>query len=311
MANGGPQPPDSTDVLIRTVCIKVHRYCDLACSHCWTESSPRATDALTSNLILSFAASMRELGLTHVSLSGGEPLLFPDLQTALQGLWRLGLIVTITTNGFNRKMLDKALRFVGSQGLPNTRFRVSIDGSPIHHEHIRGPGTYAPALEAVGNIRRTFNWVGVNTMVNKSVLPGVERLCADLVNAQVDHWAFITEAPRGNLAGSTTSSDETFAAIEELEKIARGKGYEGAIEKWNYLTAPHTYLLVEPDGRILIPGTTEDEDILLGNVAGPNLTLIGAALKELVARNAVTFFRWEHDRYFGRPSADGFRKQSE
>src|ERR1700735_1724722 len=171
----------SSRCLIRTVCFKVHQYCDLACLHCWSESSPKATQALDPEVILSLATSLRHLGLSHVSLSGGEPLLFPEIERVLVGLWNLGLIVTITTNGFNHKALLRHLDFIGSHGLPKTRVRVSIDGSPLRHEYLRGPGTYQRALLAVKAVRGTFGWVGVNTVVSTATSIAIESLCRDLI----------------------------------------------------------------------------------------------------------------------------------
>jgi MoaA/NifB/PqqE/SkfB family radical SAM enzyme len=247
---------------------------------------------------LSFAASLQRLGLSHVSLSGGEPLLFTGIEHVLSGLWELGLIVTITTNGFNPKALRKGLDLIVHRGATKTRLRVSIDGGPDRHEHLRGPGTYKRAPQARGDIRTTSCWVGVNTVVTNKTLDGIEELCSDLIISNVDHWALITEAPRGNLAGSLTAHSEIFAAIESVEKIARLSGFVNPIEKWNYLTAPHIYLLIEPDDRIVVPGTAEDDDIPLGNAAAPNLLVISAKLKDLSSGDGPTFFQWDYRPYF-------------
>jgi len=152
---------------------------------------------------------------------------------------------------------------------------------------------------AVETIRAAFGWVGVNTVVSRPTLSDVEALCRDLIDKRVDHWALLTEAPRGNRAGSSTTPKEIFEAVDAVETTARNHGFLATIEKWDYLTAPHSYLLVEPSGHIVIPGTTESDDILIGEASRPDLGILEATLKELTDKKRATFFAWDHRRYFG------------
>jgi len=283
---------------IKTVCVRVQQYCDLSCLHCWAESSPKAARALNPELVLSFVASMKSSGLSHVSISGGEPLLYPKLGDLLLGLTDMDMLVTITTNGFNEKVVSRTLDLIRRRDFSNIRIRVSVDGCAKRHEYLRGAGTYAPTMRSLNAIRKQLNWVGVNTVVSRETLQGIEELCVDLKEANADHWAIMTEAPRGNLAGKAISPEHILASMDEVETIARKRGFVGQIEKWNYLTAPHSYLLVEPDGRIVIPGTTEAEDIYIGEIAAPDLGLLKGTVLHLSACKSPTFFSWEHRPYF-------------
>jgi len=231
-------------------------------------------------------------------LSGGEPILFPTLHQVLQGLWDLGLIVTITTNGFNEKVLRKTLDFLKAKDSKKTRIRVSIDGAAPRHEQLRGPGTYKRALAAVTSIRETLGWIGVNTVVSPATVLHIEELCANLVSANVDHWALITEAPRGNLALDQTPANQIFEAIDNVEMAARKCGFVAQIEKWDYLNAPHSYLLIEPNGKMVIPGTMERDDIAVGDVSNPDLLLLEKTLHHLRETKNAVFFTWDHRPYF-------------
>jgi len=138
----------------------------------------------------------------------------------------------------------------------------------------------------------------VNTVVSRETLEGVDHLCRDLAVANVDHWALMTEAPRGNLSGKSISAKEVFNSIEGLEAIARKCGFVGQIERWNYLTVPNSYLLAEPDGRVVIPGTTHPEDIFVGEMATIDVNRIKTVVDGIASQGQPAFFGWDHSPYF-------------
>ncbi|MEO0150264.1 MAG: radical SAM protein, partial [candidate division WOR-3 bacterium] len=64
---------------------------------------------LTSREILRLAKIFKELGISKVRLTGGEPLLRWDLREIVEGLKELNLSLNITTNGI---LLDNYLDFL-------------------------------------------------------------------------------------------------------------------------------------------------------------------------------------------------------
>src|SRR5436190_4141572 len=75
------------------------RRCNLACAHCYASSSPHASDELPLELLSACLAEAADLGYRQLALSGGEPLLYPDLDELLVRARALGMLTSLTSNG--------------------------------------------------------------------------------------------------------------------------------------------------------------------------------------------------------------------
>ncbi len=73
--------------------------CNLQCSYCdtmWANHPDTPYTACTEQALCQF---VQESGVKHVTLTGGEPLLQPELPVLLQALAAIGVQVEIETNG--------------------------------------------------------------------------------------------------------------------------------------------------------------------------------------------------------------------
>ena len=91
--------------------------CNLACGHCWIE--PRSSKApgrsIPLNPLKRALEEARSLGLQRVKLTGGEPLLYPDLNGLLSFLAEADLECSMETNG---TLLDReTVRILGDAGV--------------------------------------------------------------------------------------------------------------------------------------------------------------------------------------------------
>ena len=128
--------------------------CNLRCRHCWIaptfEEKDHSARSLDPGLFRSIIAQAKPLGLTSVKLTGGEPLIHPDIEGILDHIRQEGLHLTVETNG-TRCTPQLAAKLHAC----NTAFvSVSLDGSDAEtHEWIRGvPGCFDAALEGVKNL---------------------------------------------------------------------------------------------------------------------------------------------------------------
>ncbi len=139
---------------IHTLYFYLTEGCNLACRHCWM--GPRFDSAGDKYPTLSmevFETAIREakpLGLTGVKLTGGEPLLHPDIMRILQIIQREGLKVTMETNG----LLCTPEIAAEIAKLPNRFVSVSIDGMDAEtHEWVRGvKGSFEATRQGVRNL---------------------------------------------------------------------------------------------------------------------------------------------------------------
>lgn len=83
---------------LRTLILELTHGCQSACAGC-DHRGPAGGEALDLGRALELAAEAKEMGAIEVMLTGGEPLLRPDLVPLMAGLRGLGLAVYLLTNG--------------------------------------------------------------------------------------------------------------------------------------------------------------------------------------------------------------------
>ena len=115
--------------------LQVHptRRCNLQCAHCYSSSGPRERDTIPSDRLVELIGAAGRLGYGQLSVSGGEPLLYPDLAALLLAGRAADMTTTITTNG----MLANGNRLRPLTGLLNA-IAISLDGIPETHNALRG-----------------------------------------------------------------------------------------------------------------------------------------------------------------------------
>ncbi len=123
------------------------RRCNLACKHCYSISAD--TDfpgELATDKVMEVMADLKEFGVPVLILSGGEPLLHPDIYKISKQAKQLGFYTALSTNGtlIDEQQADRvaAMNFdyVG----------ISIDGiEEVHDNFRRKKGAYAASIKAI------------------------------------------------------------------------------------------------------------------------------------------------------------------
>jgi len=156
--------------------LQVHptRRCNLACSHCYSSSSPHERGSLSAETIAGAIDDASRLGFTVVSLSGGEPLLYDGLDEIIGAADRAGSRVNIVSNG----ILIRSPRYQRRAG----RFDVvalSLDGLPERHNKIRGSDRAYHQVEAAADeLRRSGRTFGIIHTLCSESLNDLETLAA-------------------------------------------------------------------------------------------------------------------------------------
>ena len=110
------------------------RTCNLRCLHCYSESAPGRQEQLPAEIVWEAISSAAAEGYDVVGFSGGEPLLYQPLGELLAATRKLGVRVSVTTNGM---LLDE--RRVGwLRDAGTCLVAISLDGQPESHNRMRG-----------------------------------------------------------------------------------------------------------------------------------------------------------------------------
>jgi SynChlorMet cassette radical SAM/SPASM protein ScmF len=127
--------------------------CNLRCRHCWIEPPHQSEKwqypALDPALFRHILQQARPLGLTSVKLTGGEPLMHPQIGEILEILRQEKLRFNMETNGvlctpeLARELVRSGLGYIS----------VSLDGADVDtHEWVRGvKGCFDAAVDGIKN----------------------------------------------------------------------------------------------------------------------------------------------------------------
>jgi MoaA/NifB/PqqE/SkfB family radical SAM enzyme len=129
--------------------------CNIACAHCYIESSPR-NDALAYLTRTEAAAYLDEIAhdrlpTRSIGFTGGEPFMNPDIAGMLEDALRRGFAVLVLTNAMKPMHHHRAalLRLLETHGARLT-IRVSLDHYRRDvHEAERGANTWAPTVDGL------------------------------------------------------------------------------------------------------------------------------------------------------------------
>jgi MoaA/NifB/PqqE/SkfB family radical SAM enzyme len=157
--------------------LKVFYGCNLKCEMC-NHWRTRREPPISSERFKEILTELAELGTRKIHISGGEPMLQPQVPELVEQASALGIKVTMTTNG---TLIDKvkAKRLIegGLRGVD-----ISID-SPVRkmHEKIRGAaGAFKATTKAVELFRRYKHKgklsIRINTVVSRTNYQTLETL---------------------------------------------------------------------------------------------------------------------------------------
>src|SRR6476659_4102947 len=113
--------------------------CDLACRHCGSRAGHARPDELSTVECLAPVRQMAELGVTEVTVIGGEAYLRDDWTDIVRAIRAHGMSATMTPGG--RGITEERAKVAREAGLQSAS--VSIDGLEATHDRLRGvPGSF-------------------------------------------------------------------------------------------------------------------------------------------------------------------------
>ena len=140
---------------LTTLYLYIAGSCNLACRHCWISPNYMAGGKGGQFVPLEYVSKAIQqalpLGLSSIKLTGGEPLLHPQIRELVTLISQAGLDITIETNG---TLVDADLAVFLRDSSHVSRISVSLDGAtPQTHEALRLiPGSFQKAIEGIRNL---------------------------------------------------------------------------------------------------------------------------------------------------------------
>jgi pyrroloquinoline quinone biosynthesis protein E len=202
--------------------------CPLHCPYCSnpTEFSP-TEEELAATEWQRVLGEAGELGVLHVHLSGGEPLLRPDLPELVRSAREAGLYTNLLTSGIGlTRARGEQLR---NAGLDSVQISFQADeAGPA--DAIAGVPAHARKLEAARLVGELGWPLTLNVVLHRGNIDRIEALVAlaeelgaerlELANTQYYGWAFHN---RASLLPSRTQAEKAQAAATAAAERLRGR----------------------------------------------------------------------------------------
>ena len=152
-------------------------HCNIACVYCLTESGPRvARRALDPETMLEIGRQAKQLGFTHLGVTGGETFLQPDMPEVLAQLADLLPTVALTNATlFSRRLLDRVTPLAGR----DVALQISLDRpDPDVNDAMRAPQNFRKVVTAIPALVERGITVRIATTVESITDAELDRLCA-------------------------------------------------------------------------------------------------------------------------------------
>lgn len=150
------------------------RRCNLTCKHCYSISADvDFPGELNTQQVFNTMDDLKSFGVPVLILSGGEPLLRPDIFSIAKRAKQQGFYVGLSSNGTLitedniGAIADAGFNYVG----------VSLDGLEVNHDKFRRKqGAFKASMHGIGLCKEKGIKVGIRTTLNQNNLEDLPAL---------------------------------------------------------------------------------------------------------------------------------------
>ncbi len=194
-------------------------FCNLRCKHCYQNAFDRRNELDYSNLVnilYNITNSLKKLNINYLSinLTGGEPFLFPHLNSLLAELDKIDIVkeINIITNG--TLLPDRVIR---KRSEKLKYLKISLEGAKEEtNDLIRGIGSFKRVIE---NINKTsFDFILMFTLAkyNYKEIDDMYRLAKNLGAKGFILERFIPLGRGKNIKDMVLESKEWYEILERI-----------------------------------------------------------------------------------------------
>ncbi|MFQ5840007.1 MAG: radical SAM protein [Candidatus Methylomirabilales bacterium] len=271
----------------------VTRSCNLRCVHCYSDSEPkRYPGELTTEEAKAFLEDLSDFRVPALLLSGGEPLVRPDLFMLASYARARNLRLVLSTNGILiTPQVAERIRATGFSYVG-----ISLDGLEEVHDRFRGmKGAYRRTLEAFHHLLRVGQKVGLRMTLTRQNVRDLPRLFDLIEREGIPRACFYHLVPAGRGQGAVgLRPEETRRAIdiilERARVLSRRDPPVEILTVDNHCDGPYMYLRLQEERD---PRAAEVYEMLRWNGGGLHSSGVGIACVDFVGNVHPDQF-WMH-----------------
>jgi radical SAM protein len=207
-----------------TVAWEITRACALACAHCRAAAQPRRDPReLSAGEAMDVIGQLRAAGDPILVITGGDPLMRPDVYDVLSYACAAGLRTSLTPSATGR-VTQKALQRVRDAGV--RRIAISVDGPDAGtHDAFRGvAGSFHRTLRILREAADAGLTLQINTTAGRHNLAALDQMPELVRAAGAVQWSvfFLVPTGRGRVQDmiSAEEHERLFHWLYDLSRAA-------------------------------------------------------------------------------------------
>ena len=177
-------PPASAAGRKPVVVWNIGRLCNLPCVHCYTDSANREYEGeLSTQEGFALIDDLADYGIPVLLLSGGEPLVRPDVFELIAHARGRGVRVTLSTNGtlITRSVAETL------HALDVSYVGISLDGIGLTNDKFRGhKGAFEKAMAGFRNCKAVDQRVGLRMTLTRRNAADLDEIVNFIEREQID-----------------------------------------------------------------------------------------------------------------------------
>lgn len=192
--------------------------CNLACQHCGSRAGHTRAKELSTDEALDLVKQLASVGITEVTLIGGEAFLRPDWLEIARAITQAGMVCGMTTGGYGitldtaRRMKEAGIQVVS----------VSVDGLEATHDNLRGKeGSWQWTFKTMSHLKEVGIPFGCNTQINRLSAPEFPSIYERIRDAGAFAWQIQLTVPMGNAADNNDILLQPYELLDVYPMIAR------------------------------------------------------------------------------------------
>jgi radical SAM protein with 4Fe4S-binding SPASM domain len=272
--------------------VEIHftKECNLLCKHCFYSAGNKFNNQLNKNDWIRFFEDLEENKILRLIISGGEPLLFPEVKSLLNDLAQRKIRIDLLTNG---TLIDNDIAKIISAR--NFSTSISIDGVDDEtHNFLRGKKCFSDVTRSIEMLAERRVFFQISTTLHKKNYIQIDKLIEWSIQKKANSINFILIDPMGRAAKHKNLLLDKIDVESIVDMInSAKKKYKHCIEigfldpskpqyqffdiddkgdELIYCTAGTARIAVRSDGNVF-PCTYgfEDDFFCIGNIRNDNI----------------------------------------
>lgn len=205
------------NIIVNSLFLETTNRCNLFCQHCYNNSGHSMPIDIEMNQISKLFYEARDLQVSKICISGGEPLLNPNIKRIFDLSKQLEVDIQLITNG---TLMERYLQIICEN--PWISVQTSIDGIEKTHDMLRGNGAFSKTHANVSELYKLGKrWALKCTITNYN-----KNELEDIIDFGMNNGAYIVSFSLLNIQGRTKdnqniilSNTDIIEVCENLEKL--------------------------------------------------------------------------------------------